>query len=295
MPDEKRFAFGKNWKNYAKTLTKEKVSEAERSLTEWLGEGALKGKSFLDIGSGSGLFSLAAYRLGASEVFSFDYDNDSAECTAAVKRRFTKRAAPNRVTEEENNADTLRAGEGQEDGRWTVERGDVLDEDYISRFYGKYDIVYSWGVLHHTGNMKQALENAAKCVKDAPGSRLFIAIYNDQGELSNRWRRIKKFYCSLPEWGKRLFIGVVAFREFVLRDGFTFIKHPRYMMNIWKEGPVRGMNRFHDLVDWYGGYPFEVAKPEEILDFYQSRGFRIVKMKTCGGGLGCNELVFERV
>ena len=272
MSDEQRFAFGKNWKNYAKTLTREKVSDAERSLTEWLGADALKGKRFLDIGSGSGLFSLAAYRLGASEVFSFDYDNDSAECTASLKRRFAK-----------------------DKGNWTVERGDVLDEDYISRFYGNYDIVYSWGVLHHTGNMKQALENAAKCVKDAPGSRLFIAIYNDQGELSNRWRRIKKFYCGLPEWGKRLFIGVVAFREFVLRDGFTFIKHPRYMMNIWKEGPVRGMNRFHDLVDWYGGYPFEVAKPEEILEFYQSRGFRIVKMKTCGGGLGCNELVFERV
>ncbi|MBQ4416367.1 MAG: 50S ribosomal protein L11 methyltransferase [Butyrivibrio sp.] len=157
MPDEKRFAFGKNWKNYAKTLTKEKVSEAERSLTDWLGEGALKGKSFLDIGSGSGLFSLAAYRLGASEVFSFDYDNDSAECTAAVKRRFTKRAARSRVPEEGNDADMIKDGETQGTGRWTVERGDVLDEGYISRFYGKYDIVYSWGVLHHTGNMKQAL------------------------------------------------------------------------------------------------------------------------------------------
>lgn len=271
MADSKRFAFGKNWKNYAKTLTKEKVLDAERSLKEWLGDDALKGKRFLDIGSGSGLFSLAAYRLGASEVFSFDYDSDSAECTASLKKRFAK--------DKEN---------------WTVERGDVLEEDYISCFYGKYDIVYSWGVLHHTGNMEQALENAAKCVKDAPGSRLFIAIYNDQEEMSNRWRKIKRFYCGLPEWGKRVFIGIVAFREFVLKDGFTFIKHPRYMMNIWKQGPVRGMNRFHDLVDWYGGYPFEVAKPEEILDFYQSRGFRIVKMKTCGGGLGCNEYVFTR-
>lgn len=54
----------------------------------------------------------------------------------------------------------------------------------------------------------------------------------------------------------------------------------------------RGMSVWHDLVDWVGGYPFEVAKPEEIFDFYRTKGFTLVRLKTCGGGLGCNEYVF---
>ncbi len=48
----------------------------------------LAGNSFLDVGSGSGLFSLAAMRLGADRVHSFDYDPQSVGCTKELKRRF---------------------------------------------------------------------------------------------------------------------------------------------------------------------------------------------------------------
>lgn len=54
------------------------------------------------------------------------------------------------------------------------------------------------------------------------------------------------------------------------------------------------MSLMHDLIDWVGGYPFEVAKPEEIFDFYHARGFVLQRLYTCGGGIGCNQFVFER-
>ncbi|HYY59119.1 MAG TPA: class I SAM-dependent methyltransferase, partial [Pyrinomonadaceae bacterium] len=132
---ELRFEFGRNWRRFLSTLDEERILEAERSLRLMLEAETLDGKSFLDIGSGSGLFSLAARRLGA-RVHSFDYDAESVACAQELKQRFF-------------------AG----DADWTIERGSVLDSDYVKRL-GQFDIVYSWGVLHHTGAMWRALENA---------------------------------------------------------------------------------------------------------------------------------------
>lgn len=263
---EARFEFGKNWSRFLSVLNEERIEEAVKSLKDMLEVTDLKGKSFLDIGSGSGLFSLAAKRLGA-RVHSFDYDKHSVACAAELKRRFFP-----------------------DDKNWNVEQGSALDGNYI-RSLGKFDIVYSWGVLHHTGNMQLALENAHRAVAD--NGMLFISIYNDQGGASRRWKKVKYLYNILPSWLRFLILYPAAIRLqgpstlYSILSGKAFRARTPYAKN-------RGMSRRHDLVDWVGGYPFEVAKPEEIFYFYKQRGFALLKLKTCGGGLGCNEFVFKK-
>ena len=264
-----RFEFGKNWMAFLSVLDDERIATAEASLKEMLECEDLKGKRFLDIGSGSGLFSLAARKLGA-RVHSFDFDSNSFACTKELRRRYFP---------------------GDHD--WRVEQGSALDADYVSSL-GKFDIVYSWGVLHHTGEMWRALENAVLPV--ATGGKLFIAIYNDTGSQARRWHWIKKKYCRLPRALKTPFaIAAIAPEEFKALSRSVLTLRPMDYVRSWtayKNG--RGMNRWYDIIDWVGGYPYEVATVDQIFDFYKQRGFSLLKIKSGKVGLGCNEFVFER-
>lgn len=264
---EARFKFGNNWWRFLKTLNNARIIEAENTLKKCFSVDSLKGLTFLDLGSGSGLFSLAAHRLGA-KVHSFDYDPQSVECAKSLKEQFF----PNSKT-------------------WVIEQGSILDKTYISKL-NKFDIVYSFGVLHHTGNMWDALKNAGSLVKE--NGKLYISIYNDQGGYSKRWTTVKRLYNSHGRFVKTLllllsftYIWGRIFLYDLLRRGNPFYHWANYSKN-------RGMSAWHDLVDWVGGYPFEVATPEAIIKFFQKDGYILEDLVT-RQGIGCNEFVFKKV
>ncbi len=264
-----RFAFGANWRRYLELIDDERIELATRELATMLETERLDGRTFLDIGCGSGLSSLAARRLGA-KVTAFDYDPASV----ATARALRDRLAP-----------------GDDD--WTITEGSILDPSFVGGL-GQFDIVYSWGVLHHTGDQWAALDLAAGRV--APNGRLFIALYNDQGLASRLWQRIKHAYnrggATTRRW---LLAGAILWFEG--RSTIGNLARGRFDQTflLWRQTPTtRGMSPLRDIVDWTGGYPFEVSTPAAVFAFCRDRGFRLDVLTTVRGGSACNQYVFTR-
>lgn len=248
MKEKITFSFGKNWQNFLKTLSKPKIKIAMESIQEFLGD--LKNKTILDIGCGSGLFSYCMYLLGAKEITSIDIDPFSIKCTQYLR---------DKVHNKKN---------------WNILHGSILNRDFILNLK-KYDIVYSWGVLHHTGKMWDAIENSLKLVKE--NGLFYIAIYN-KTQFSNIWLKIKKIYNLNPKIGKTLMdyglfgVHYLIYPLFMLKNPFKELKN--YQKN-------RGMHPIIDIKDWLGGFPFEFARFEEIVNYINKvdRKFKLVKFK----------------
>lgn len=269
MTEEARFAFGKNWQSFLSELDEDRIDQAVISLRQLLGLETLEGKRFMDLGCGSGLFSLAAQRLGA-EVISIDYDKFSVACCEELRKRF-----------------------GSELQQWDIKEGSVLDS-VLMQSLGTADVVYSWGVLHHTGAMGKAISMAAERTRQ---NGLFcLAIYNDQGGASRRWLRIKQIYNALPTRLRFLWVLAVAG---IYECKFALARLARFRNPLpfrdWRaKRQDRGMSAWHDWVDWIGGLPFEVAKPEEIVVPLRQQGLILDNLKTVASGWGCNEYVFSK-
>ncbi|PKO17594.1 class I SAM-dependent methyltransferase [candidate division BRC1 bacterium HGW-BRC1-1] len=264
-----RFQFGDNWRAFLDVLDDRRIQTAVDSVKGLLQVTTLEGRTLLDVGSGSGLFSLAARRLGA-RVVSMDFDPSSVGCTAELRRRYD--------------------GDSPAD-EWQVLQGSALDAEFMASL-GQFDIVYSWGVLHHTGDMWRALATVEANVKS---EGLFaLAIYNDQGRTSENWRRTKERYCKGGPVTRRFLEATTWLQFWGLSSVADLVKRGDFFKSWNDAGRERGMSAWHDLVDWVGGLPFEVAKPEAIFEFFKTRGYNLERLITMGGGIGCNQFLFVK-
>ena len=265
------FAFGANWRRFLERVDESRIAAAEASLRRLLAldqtPRPLAGRRFLDAGCGSGLFSLAASRLGGV-VVGFDFDPQSVACTRELQRRFG--------------------------GDWPVKEGSVLDADFLASL-GVFDIVYSWGVLHHTGAMWQAVSRVSGCV--ASGGDFALALYNDQGPLSERWRAIKQGYQRVPRLARTPYVAAIGAGYFGWRAARKLLGRAgeRPLAAALAADDARGMSRWHDLVDWVGGWPFEVATPEVVVERLGQLGFESRLVFDVGDRHGCNEFLFRKV
>lgn len=265
-----RYLFGENWQRFLHQLSADRIAKAEASLCDMLGTGSLAGKLFLDIGSGSGLFSLAARRLGA-RVVSLDFDPQSVACTTSLRDRFLP-----------DQAD------------WLVTRGSVLDDGCMQRL-PMADIVYSWGVLHHTGRMFDAIRNAA--AKVAPGGLFCVALYR-KTVFCGLWRIEKRFFNSAGPAARALLRSawIAKTRLGCLLRGRSFAG----LIADYAASSRRGMDFYRDVDDWLGGYPYESITPAECRDYLGTLGFELVREQARTDRIsldlssGCDEWVFRR-
>lgn len=257
------FSFGRNWDRFVREhYSDERVEISRRHLLNFLGVQDMSGKSFLDIGCGSGIHSLAAFRSGTSRVVSVDVDPFSVRATKWVRER-----AGSPLT-------------------WEVHEGSILDPEFVSRLEPA-DIVYSWGVLHHTGNLWESIRHAAGRVP--PGGLFYIAIYEKTPE-SPYWIDVKQRYNRASALRKRFMELAHVYRTFLrTKSPAILMRNLRYILDYRAS---RGMAFWTDVRDWLGGWPYEPATPAEVTGFCEKTlGLLTVKVK---GGEANVEYLFVR-
>jgi 2-polyprenyl-3-methyl-5-hydroxy-6-metoxy-1,4-benzoquinol methylase len=260
-----RFGFGKNWLDFIqKNFEGEKVQIAKGHILSFMEKENLNGLTFLDIGCGSGIHSIAALDAGAASVHGFDYDQNSVLATKWIQNQI---GCPK---------------------NWTVEQGSVLDSEYLSKL-PEYDLVYSWGVLHHTGEVWTAIENAAAKVKT--GGQFYIALYSSDApmyETPEFWLNVKRRYVS-SGWVVRRLMDLWYVWRFDMQKDLKNFSSFRVKMREYKH--KRGMSVFTDIRDWLGGWPMEFVGDQETINFCESLGLKLEKIKT---GEACTEFLFKK-
>jgi 2-polyprenyl-6-hydroxyphenyl methylase/3-demethylubiquinone-9 3-methyltransferase len=260
------FAFGRNWASYAELIDEPRIAEAKDGLVRLLGRETLAGKSFLDLGCGSGLHAVAAARLGASRIVAVDIDPDAV----ATTRRVLPRHAPNA----------------------SFEARELSVFDLAPETCGRFAVVYSWGVLHHTGAMREAMERAAGAVE--PGGLFAFALYH-RTRMCAFWAGEKRWYSrATPRaqaLARKVYVALLRLRfRLAGRDFRAYVAGYKSM---------RGMDFAHDVHDWLGGYPYESISAPEVEALMRRLGFAHVRSFTTPVtiglfGSGCDEYVYRR-
>ncbi|MFH1743928.1 MAG: class I SAM-dependent methyltransferase [bacterium] len=252
MDSEKvTFSFGKNWEQFIKSnFSEERVEITKTHLLGFLELENLKGKYFLDIGCGSGLHSLAAFKAGAERIVSVDLDPYSVKTTETVREMHGNPS------------------------NWEILSGSILDRQFVSGL-DPADVVYSWGVLHHTGKMWEAIENTGGLMKS--DGLLYIALYTTNSK-SDHWLKVKIKYNNASNLEKRLMEFQHVLRYTIIPQ-CIHLQNPLKTIRQYKQ--KRGMSFMTDVKDWLGGYPYEHAKIEEVLRFCRSRfDHELINIKT---------------
>ncbi len=268
------FKFGQNWKTYlSHYFTEDALKIGKKSLTSFLAMPSFEGKRFLDIGCGSGMFSYLAYQLGAKEVISFDLDTDSVSCCQKLAKDCG--SPPN----------------------WHIHQGSILDPAFVKSL-GTFDIVYAWGVLHHTGHMWDAITAASGCVSSE--GLFYLAIYNQADTMgfhpdgrfgsSKFWEIEKKLYCRLPSLVQYAIDYLVML--ILITAALLLFKNPVRMIK--SHSKYRGMAWSTDIKDWLGGYPYEYASVEAIFKHIKPLGFSLENL-TSHSTLLNNEFLFKKI
>lgn len=245
--EEIDFSFGRNWRKYLDKLDTERLDQARASLRTSLDGLDLGERTFIDAGCGSGVFSLSALELGAREVLSVDIDPNSIACARTLRAR------------------------SQHAERWHVVQGSLMSPAFVSSL-PPADVVYCWGVLHHTGAMWEAIDNVTSLVR--PGGTLLLALYRAPTHIRLHMA-LKRLYNRTPPFTRpalqAAYAGALVAHQAVTRRVTPW----SYVRDYGRRS--RGMSLWRDAEDWLGGLPCEFATGDDVRRFLEPRGFRLIR------------------
>lgn len=265
---EEHFQFGKNWNNFSNSISKNNINNSLKSIQNLISKKDIENKSILDIGCGSGLSLLSFLKLGAKSVCGVDIDPMSVKTAKSVIEKYY------------NNKN------------WSVEEKSIFDINL--KTYPKFDLVYSWGVLHHTGDMWRSIDIASSLLKK--NGVIFLALYQ-KTKLCKFWELEKRFYVNSPKIIQKIIRTL--FKTLYISGLIVSKKNPKVFFQNYKE--KRGMEWHYDIHDWLGGYPYESIKRRDLEIFLNKKGFVIenyfYKKNKLFGLLGshCDEFIARKV
>jgi len=259
---KKKFSFGKNWQNFNKNITNKNINNSIKYFKNFTKFVNLKNKTFIDVGCGSGINSLLAIKLNAKKVLSIDIDENSVSACKLLRKKY-------KISNK----------------NWIIKQVSILDTSKIKKL-GKFDFIYSWGVLHHTGDMNKAFDNLFLLAKKK--SYIYVSIYNKY-LTSNTWKIIKYFYASSNNFIKKIM------EKIYITIYYIGLNLNKYSIKEYKKSFVlkRGMSFRHDIIDWLGGYPYEYLSFEDLSAIFFKKGYSILSFKK-SNGVGCNEIFVKR-
>ena len=209
-------------------------------LTELFPEG-VKGKKVLDAGSGSGMVSIAFAVMGASVT--------GVDITSKCIENGRKRAKA-----------------------FGVECRFVQSDLTMLDLHEDFDIIYSWGVLHHTADAKASFFRLVEHLR--PGGEIIIAVYL-RTAFSSFWNFSRVFYQSSPGFAKTAFRRSAS----VLLNGYdavrkALMKKERYML--------RGTSNEELVNDWFGVPHRTFHTYTEVYEWFREKGldYRLVNPAT---------------
>ncbi len=161
----------------------EYIPEYEASEKHWLlfySPEEVKGKTVLDAGCGTGVFSIIFARNGAAKVTGIDISPGSLGTARGLKEKFGLANAE-------------------------FQQQDML---HLSFRDASFDIVWAWGTVHHTTDPLGAITELIRVLK--PGGSLFLAIYK---QTSVTWIHeiIRKTMIRTPRWSWNVLAKAGAF------------------------------------------------------------------------------------
>lgn len=253
-----RFDFGKNWQSYShNALTPERIEQARQDFRQLVDGIDLQNKHFIDIGFGQGLSLIVASEMGASTL-GIDIDELNILALKTTLKLMGSTKLPK------------------------VQVESILNPSFVGENKGRFDIVHSWGGLHHTGNMRQALVNSCSLVAD--NGYFICSIYN-QHWSSFLWKGVKWSYNYMPPMLQPLMVWLF-YPIIYLAKWIVTGKNPKRKQ--------RGMDFYHDVVDWVGGYPYEYASEHQIQKMVSEQGFKMLAVFPARVPTGANEYIFRK-